>query len=143
MKNAELKAAIDALTVTGRTKIPMAVALRMAKLRQDLEQHGRAVEITRSNLVARIKGDAKDLDESHPGWAEFVDGFNDLMGQEYDCAVRFSLYVREGQDGQEYAWSENFKTGKVTEIEPNVLYGLMPFTDIVDKSTPAEESEAA
>ena len=142
MKNADLKEAIAALTVTGRTKIPMAVALRMAKLRQSLEEHHRAVEITRTDLVARIKGDAKDLDDSHPGWAEFVDGFNELMGQEYECDVRFILYVREGKDGPEYAWSENFKTGRIAEIEPNVLYGLMSFTDIVDRSTPTEEPGA-
>ena len=128
LANRDLKAAIDSLKAVGSTSLPIPIAIRMAKLRQNLERHAEAVEATRAGLIASLTNGGSQIAANEAAWPDFVKGFEELMAQEYALPDRFTLYHK----GDGYAWSENLKTGKLVDMAPNVLYGLLPLIDIVE-----------
>lgn len=129
IKNRDVMAAAQGLAAIGRTQLPMNVAVRMAKLRRNLEDHTQAIEETRLNLVNRLRGDATSIGTDHPNWAEFVDQFNEIMVQDYVLMDSFVLYERENGSGPEYSWLRSFKS-ICKDIEPNTLFGLLPVLDV-------------
>lgn len=132
IQNKDVRLAIEALELIGRTALPIPIAVRMAKLRQNLAAHSQAVETTRAALATRHKGDADELDAKHPAWEQFVEEYNELYEQEYQLDYHFVLYHRQKNGNDEYAWTDNFKK-PLTDIEPNVIYGLLRITEISEE----------
>ena len=137
MTNADIPAAIQALAAVGATKIPMPLALRMAKLRRNLEEHLKAVDEVRVASWMDASGGAKEMKAGEPGIAVYQEANNELMAQDY-ATETFTLYSK----GDEYAWSENFKT-KLGEIETNTLYGLLACVEIVEVPSGAPAAAGA
>lgn len=129
MKNADLKPVIDALQAIGQTKLPIPLAMRMAKLRIQIVEHAKVVEETRVGIWMACSNGAKEMKVGDPGIVEYGERLQELLDQEYATGDQFPLYVRENGTGPEYAWTENFKAGKIENIEPNVLFGLLPLVE--------------
>ena len=139
IKNRDLKSAIASLAEIGKTALPIPLAVRMAKLRHNLEAHGRAVDEASVGAFLAASGGQPEVKDNSPEHREFQEKLKELMDAEYELPDSFTLYQRVNGEAPEYAWSENFKTGKLKEIAPNVFYGLLPFTEIVDVEEDADE----
>lgn len=136
IRNSDIRAAVGALQAIGKTALPIPLAMRMAKLRRNLEDHEKIVEETRQAIFERTAKGKAELKSGDPELKEYSDEYAELLDQEYTLGDRFTLYVQENGGDPEYSWAPpkpngKFKT-KITELEPNVLYGLLPLVDIVD-----------
>lgn len=140
--NRDAKAVKAALLEVGRTRLPMPLALKMAKTQVKIDDELRATEIARVGLVASLANGSKEMDASHENWSSFVDGFNALMEQGFKVEGPFVLWHRpaaNGIDEDAYSWHPSFKT-LIPEYEPNVLADLWPLLNV--KDAPAEEKES-
>lgn len=135
IKNADLHSAIGSLAAVGKTALPMPLALRMAKLRRNLEDHEKAVEETRAGIFERVANGKQEIKSTDPEFKEYSDAYGDLMDIEYALGDHFVLYTMTKDDETQFSWSPpkdgKFKT-KLTDLEPNVLHGLLPLVEEVD-----------
>lgn len=138
IKNSEAGPVTVSLMAVGARTIPIPLALRMAKLRQNLETHLKAVEEVRRGIFQEIAGEATEIKPGTPEMEQYAAAFGELMEQDYEVGEPFVLY----QQGDEFSWARNMKT-KIGELEPNTLFGLLPLLEIVDVSAPALVTDAA
>ena len=129
MKNSDVQGALEALRELGKLRIPMRTALRVAALQRELKARLEDVEYVRRSLIAKHGAEngqgTVEVRPGDAGWQAFVDGFQELMAEEFTPSERITLYVR----GEEVAFTPEF--GHALEgIQPNVLADLQGVLEI-------------
>lgn len=134
IKNRDADDAATALYEIGKTRMPTALAIRVAKARRAVVNELQDVEDARLALIAGLTGGAMKIRQSdmarvlrsHGNWEEFETRFFDLMAEEFEAPDHFVLYERSGggeDSDPEYSWTPTFNK-TVSDIEPNVLFAM-------------------
>lgn len=138
MQNRDIAKAMEGLSSVSKTKLPMTLAIRMAKARRELEAHSRDIEDVRQSLIEKHKTfvedgieHTKELGPNHPNIGAFQDDFTALMNSEIEPPDIFTLYVKTNDEGiEEYCWTEGFKFGIIANITGETIYQLMPMLKV-------------
>ena len=109
----------------------MPLAIRMSKMRTQLETHIREMDVVRLGIISRLTDGGTDIKSDHEKWGEWVELSTDLMDTEFTVDGQITLYVRpleeenaEG-DTEEYSFLRNFKsTVKPREGLANTIHDL-------------------